>query len=173
MNFLEQLDECWREMFAANGWEVIDAKYGRLLQAAFDQPNGELLRICIDELSNEAYQRLLRLPPNELREWLPKKSRCPHDLERLLNRWDDSQLHAIFWNLGGHDILEMESALEKSSRHTGPAVVFAYTLKGWKLPSVGHPQNHSVLLNDEQMELLRADLAIPAEERWSRFAEKY
>ena len=54
---------CWREMFAANGWDVIDVKYGRLLQAAFDQPNGELLRICIDELSNDAYQRLLRLPP--------------------------------------------------------------------------------------------------------------
>ena len=81
---------CWREMFAANGWEVIDVKYGRLLQAAFDQPNGELLRICIDELSNEAYQRLLRLPPSELRQWLPKKSRYPHDLRRLLDRWDDA-----------------------------------------------------------------------------------
>ena len=65
---------CWREMFAANGWNVIDVKYGRLLQAAFDQPNGELLRICIDELSNDAYQSLLRLPPCELRQWLPKKA---------------------------------------------------------------------------------------------------
>ena len=45
------------------------------MREAFDEPNGELLRICIDELSNEAYQRLLRLPPAELREWLPAKSR--------------------------------------------------------------------------------------------------
>ena len=35
---------CWREMFAANGWQVADAKYGKRLKAAFDQPNGELLR---------------------------------------------------------------------------------------------------------------------------------
>ena len=150
---------------------MIDVKYGRLLQTAFDQPNGELLRICIDELSNDAYQRLLRLPPHELRQWLPKKSRYSHDLQRLLDRWDDAQLHAIFWNLGGHDIQEVDSALAKSARHTRPTVIFAYTLKGWKLPSVGHPQNHSVLLTDEQMESLRADLAIPAKEAWSRFAE--
>lgn len=162
---------CWREMFAANGWDVIDAKYGRMLQAAFDEPNGELLRMCIDELSNEAYQRLLRLPPDALRLWLPKKSRYPHDLRRLLDRWNDAELHEIFWNLGGHDIGEMESALAKSTRHSRPTVIFAYTLKGWRLPSVGHPQNHSILLTDEQMESLRVDLAIPADQAWSRFAE--
>ena len=161
---------CWREMFAANGWDVIDAKYGRLLQAAFNEPNGELLRICIDELSNDAYQRLLRLPPAELREWLPRMSRDTHALKRLLDRWNDSQLHELFWNLGGHDIAEMEDALAKSARRAGPSVIFAYTLKGWKLPSVGHAQNHSVLLTDEQMESLRVDLRIPVEEIWSGFA---
>ena len=36
---------CWREMFAANGWSIVDAKYGRKLEAAFQEPNGELLRI--------------------------------------------------------------------------------------------------------------------------------
>lgn len=161
---------CWREMFAANGWDVIDAKYGRLLTAAFDEPNGELLRICIDELSNDAYQRLLRLLPAELRQWLPRKSRYRRELERLLDRWDDAQLHEIFWNLGGHDIDVLQAALAKSTRHSDPTVIFAYTLKGWKLPSVGHPQNHAVLLTDEQMETLRGDLGIPPEEAWSRFA---
>ncbi len=159
----------WREMFAANGWDVVDAKYGRLLQAAFEQPNGDLLRTCIDELSNDAYQRLLRLSPSDLREWLPKKSRYPHELRRLLDRWDDAQLHDVFWNLGGHDIAVMETALAKSARNPGPTVIFAYTLKGWKLPIVGHPQNHSVLLTDEQMESVRIDLEIPAEEAWSGF----
>ncbi|MCO6459452.1 MAG: hypothetical protein J5I93_29420, partial [Pirellulaceae bacterium] len=152
---------CWREMFAANGWEVIDAKYGRLLRAAFDEPDGELLRICVDELSNEAYQRLLRSPPDQLREWLPRKSRYPNELRRLLDRWDDNQLHELFWNLGGHDIPTLEAALAKTSRAAGPSVIFAYTLKGWKLPSVGHPQNHSVLLTGEQMDALRRELAVP------------
>lgn len=159
----------WREMFAANGWDVVDAKYGQLLQAAFDEPNGELLRICIDELSNDAYQRLLRLPASDLRDWLPRKSRYRHELRRLLDRWDDAQLHDVFWNLGGHDIAELEAALAKSTRHRSPSVIFAYTLKGWRLPSVGHPQNHSVLLTDEQMESLQTDLGISAEATWSGF----
>ena len=159
----------WREMFAANGWDVIDAKYGRQLKAAFDEPNGELLRICIDELSNEAYQRMLRLPPSDLRQWLPKKSRYPHELGRLLDRWDDGRLHDLFWNLGGHDIQELEEAFARSARQAGPSVLFAYTLKGWRLPSVGHPQNHSVLLSEDQMESLRADLEVSDEDRWAAF----
>ncbi len=161
---------CWREMFAANDWNVIDAKYGRLLQAAFDEPNGELLRICIDELSNEAYQRLLRLPAFQLRQWLPQKSRHPHELRRLLDHWDDARLHEVFWNLGGHDIDVLQSALAKSTQHSQPTVIFAYTLKGWKLPSVGHPQNHAVLLSDEQMETLREQLGIAPDQTWARFA---
>ncbi len=161
---------CWREMFAANGWNVIDVKYGRLLREAFDAPNGELLRICIDELSNEAYQRLLRLPPAELRQWLPTKTRHSRELRRLLDRWDDEQLHDVFWNLGGHDLDEMESALAHSVREPGPTVIFAYTLKGWRLPTVGHAQNHSVLLTEEEMVALRTSLGIEEEDQWSRFA---
>ena len=62
----------------------------------------------------------------------------------------------------------MESALAKSTRSSRPTVIFAYTLKGWKLPSVGHPQNHSFLLTDEQMESLRVDLANPCRRRRGR-----
>ncbi len=160
---------CWREMFAANGWEVINAKYGERLQAAFEQPNGELLRICIDELSNEAYQRLLRLLPSDLREWLPRKSSHPKDIHRLLDRWDDGELHDLFWNLGGHDVQTMSTALAHAAQTRGPSVIFAYTLKGWRLPSVGHPQNHAVLLSASQMETLRTDLGIAADDPWPRF----
>ena len=31
-----------------------------------------------------------------------------------------------------------------------PSVVFAYTIKGWRLPTEGHPANHSALLTVEQ-----------------------
>src|SRR5262249_39047224 len=133
---------CWREMFAANGWTVLDVKYGRNLQAAFQLPNGELLRTCIDELSNESYQRLLRLPPAQLREWLPAKSRFPQDLRRLLGRWTDPELHELFLNLGGHDFSALLEAFGQTEDLTGPAVIFAYTLKGWGLPTVGHARNH-------------------------------
>ena len=159
----------WREMFAANGWNVIDVKYGAQLEAAFGEPNGELLRTAIDEMSNDVYQRLLRLSPGALREWLPTTSRYQKDLSRLLDRWNDQELQTLFRNLGGHDFTKLREAFTQADEEQGPHVVFAYTLKGWMLPSVGDPQNHSVLLTSEQMEQLRRELGIPEDELWTRF----
>ncbi len=158
----------WREMFGANGWNVIDAKYGNLLQTAFVQPNGELLRIAIDEMSNQAYQRLLRVDSEVLREWLPNYSRYPDDMRRLLARWDDSELHELFHNLGGHDFSTLREAFRSADSTPGPNVVFAYTLKGYRLPSVGDPQNHSVTLSVTQMEELRQTLRIPESQSWPK-----
>ena len=104
----------WRDMFFANGWTVIDAKYGKLLQTAFSQPNGELLRIAIDEMSNQVYQRLRRVGPGILREWLPTYSRYSDDMRRLLARWDDQELHRLFHNLGGHDFSMLREAFGKA-----------------------------------------------------------
>lgn len=160
---------CWREMFKANDWRVVEAKYGKQLQAAFQQPNGELLHECIDDLSNEAYQRLLRLPPERLREWLPRMSRYSTEMSALLAQWNDSELLDLFRNLGGHDFAELRDAFAKAEARPGPAVIFAYTQKGWMLPSVGHPQNHSLLLTGEQMEQLRVKLGIGEDEAWDGF----
>ena len=161
--------ECWRQMFAANGWRVIDAKYGKRLQAAFAEPSGELLRQAIDDMPNEVYQRLLRLSPETLREWLPRTSEYPQDMSKLIGRWDDQELQDLFRNLGGHDFAMLREALSEVDLDQGPSVLFAYTLKGWMLPSVGDPQNHSVTLSNEQMEELRIQLGIPEEEVWSGF----
>ncbi len=95
--------QVWREMFAANGWTVVDAKYGTRLQAAFEESGGDLLRGSIDGMSNELYQRLLRLAPAELREWLPRTSGDPESLRRFIGRWTDQALQDVFRNLGGHD----------------------------------------------------------------------
>ncbi len=161
---------CWREMFKANDWHVIEAKYGKQLQAAFQVPKGELLHECIDDLTNEAYQKLLRLAPERLREWLPRMSRYPKEMSALLGQWDDAQLQELFLNLGGHDFAELRDAFAKADSRPGPTVIFAYTQKGWMLPSVGHPQNHSLLLNAEQMEELRAKLEIAEDEIWEAFS---
>ena len=158
----------WRDMFAANGWNVIDAKYGRKLEAAFAEPNGELLRNAIDGMSNPVYQRLLRLPREAVRGWLPKSSPFSRDMARLIDRWSDDELIDLLSNLGGHDFSTLREALSRATIRTGPHVVFAYTLKGWKLPSVGDPQNHSVILSREQMNSLRVSLGIPEKEAWSR-----
>lgn len=159
----------WRDMFAANGWNVIDAKYGKRLQAAFALPNGELLRNCIDGMPNEVYQRLLRLPPDQLREWLPKSSRDPRDLARFISAWEDDELQSLFRNLGGHDFDMLRDAFGQADASEGPSVIFAYTLKGWMLPSVGDPQNHSVTLSEAQMNQLQQEIGIRDSEIWSRF----
>ena len=151
---------CWREMFAANGWSIVDAKYGRKLEAAFQEPNGELLRTAIDEMSNMVYQRLLRVAPSTLREWLPSTSRYSKDMERLISRWDDAELAEIFSDLGGHDIGKLRQAFDELELDRGPHVMFAYTLKGWRLPIIGDPQNHSANLNGSQMDELRQNMGI-------------
>ena len=161
----------WRQMFAAQGWRVVDAKYGKRLQAAFAEPNGELLREAIDDMPNEVYQRLLRVDPGTLREWLPQTSSHPKDMAKFIGQWDDQELQDLFRNLGGHDFAMLREALTQADVDEGPNVIFAYTLKGWMLPSVGDPQNHSVTLSDEQMEQLRQQLDIPEDEVWSRPAD--
>lgn len=150
--------QSWRQMFEANGWKVVDAKYGKRLQSAYALPKGDLLKECIDDMPNEVYQRLLRSAPETVREWLPRSSMYPSDLSDFIGQWDDKELHGLIQNLGGHDFEELREAFGKLDFDSGPNVLFAYTLKGWRLPSVGDPQNHSVILNSEQMETLRIQL---------------
>ncbi len=160
--------EVWRQMFAASGWRVVDAKFGKKLQNAFAQPNGDLLQEAIDNMPNQLYQRLLRVSPESLREWLPTACSRPQDLERFISQWDDQQLLDLIKNLGGHDFDSLREAFQEASAGQGPSVVFAYTLKGWMLPTVGDPQNHAVILSNEQMEQLREQLGIPEDSGWDR-----
>src|SRR5690606_32931361 len=56
-----------KRLFAESGWRVLEAKYGRRLQALFARRGGAALRRRIDEMRNEEYQALIRLPGHELR----------------------------------------------------------------------------------------------------------
>jgi pyruvate dehydrogenase E1 component len=154
----------WRDMFVANGWNYLEAKYGTRLQAAFDQPNGHLLRHSIDDMSNDVYQRLLRVNASTLRDWLPRTSEFPEDLSNLIDQWDDNELQSLFRNLGGHDFSMLRHLFSQLDLESGPTVLFAYTLKGWNLPSVGDPQNHSVILNNHQMDLFKTSLGVDDDE---------
>jgi len=145
-------------LFEAMGWQVLEAKYGRQLQERFAQPNGELLRQSIDGMDNEEYQAYFRLPGAELRAKLVEKEARLAD---LLADVSDDELPALFGNLGGHDLAEMLSVLSIADADTQrPTIIFAYTKKGWGLPLAGHPLNHSMLLNDEQLAAVRAQLGI-------------
>ncbi|MCB0181990.1 MAG: pyruvate dehydrogenase, partial [Anaerolineae bacterium] len=56
-----------KRLFEESDWQVLEAKYGRKLQALFRRPGGLALRRRIDEMSNEEYQALIRLPGDRLR----------------------------------------------------------------------------------------------------------
>ena len=160
----------WRKMFEANGWNVIDAKYGKKLEDVFNLPNGELMKDAIDDMPNELYQRLLR-KSEALREWLPKSVKDSLSMEKLISDFDEEQLYDIFSNLGGHDFYCLDKAFKQASKSKKPTVIFAYTLKGWNLPSVGDPQNHSVILNDSQINELSSNLNIDNDNIWAKFNE--
>jgi pyruvate dehydrogenase E1 component len=159
-------------MFEAAGWETITIKYGRLLRALFERPGGETLRRRIDAMPNEEYQRLLRSPAAELRERLAGAGRGRRELERLIKELDDAELTAAVRDLAGHDLADLLDAFRRADAVSDrPAVIFAYTIKAWSLPTQGHPANHSALLSSSQWEQLAVDLDADAGRPWARFEE--
>jgi pyruvate dehydrogenase E1 component len=157
-------------MFRANKWHVLEAKYGRKLQAAFARPGGEVLRRCIDDMSNQQYQALIRLPGGEIRERLRRRPDGA-ELDRLLSAYPDEALPELIGDLGGHDISELIAKFAEAEAHTSsPTVLFAYSVKGWGLPFAGDPLNHAAQLSDGQMVELRKQLGI-GEDEWAAFAE--
>ena len=50
-----------------------------------------------------------------------------------------------------------------------PTVVFAYTVKGWSLPTAGSPNNHSTLLSAEAIDGLRSSVGLSLADEWERF----
>jgi pyruvate dehydrogenase E1 component len=160
--------ERFRGMFRANGWSVVDAKYGRKLRAAFEEADGSLLRDRIDELPNDEYQRILRADPGDARARICVDSAA---LARFLRPYSDAALMELLGDLGGHDLEVLRESLELADESPGPAVVFAYTVKGWGLPLAGDPLNHSALLSDAQIERLREALGIPEGSEFERFPD--
>src|SRR4051794_22787207 len=142
-------------MFEAAGWHTVMVKYGPRLQRR------PALRARIDAMPNEEYQRLLRADARELRE------RVEVDVSDL----DDADLLATFRDLGGHDLAALLDGYRQADEvRDRPSVVFAYTIKGWTLPTEGHPANHSALLNDAQYAELAQQLGEDAQDPFRPFA---
>jgi pyruvate dehydrogenase E1 component len=156
-------------MFAAAGWQVLDVKFGALLEELFDKPGGPALRRRITDMPNAEYQRLLRCDAAELRERLPGEGADAADITGLIGELDDTTLISAITNLGGHDMAALRMAYAQID-DTRPTVIIAYTIKGYKLPTQGHPQNHSSLLTQEQFDELAHNLGKDSAHPWNRFA---
>jgi pyruvate dehydrogenase E1 component len=162
-----------RSMFEAAGWHAINLKYGRLLESLFERAGGPELRRRIDRMPNEEYQSLLRATSAELRDRLPGSGRGRKPLAGLVADLNDDELAAAVRDLGGHDLSVVLDGLSQTDAQSDrPCVIFAYTIKGWRLPTQGHPANHSALVNAEQFEELARDLEADAEDPWALFASE-
>ncbi|EOM76877.1 pyruvate dehydrogenase [Rhodococcus rhodnii] len=156
-------------MFAAAGWQVLTVKWGALLSELFTRPGGDALRRRIEDMPNPEYQRLLRCPAEELRTRLPGGPESDA-VAALVATLDDATLVDAIRNLGGHDLGALRRAYA-SIDDTRPTVVLAYTVKGYGLPTQGHPQNHSSLLTDAQFAELAQASGMDAGRPWTRFGD--
>jgi len=157
-------------MFATAGWQVLTAKYGHRLQELFSRPGGAALRQRIDDMPNPEYQRLLRHSPAEVRDRLPGTGADAEKTRDLLAGVSDEALHAAIRNLGGHDLVSLDKAFSAID-DTRPTVIFAYTVKGYGLATEGHPQNHSALLTEQQVQELAARTGVDPARPWGRFKD--
>lgn len=156
------------EFFEGAGWQVVEAKYGRLLQDAFARPGGHVLREHIDVMENERYQSLFGLRGSALRERFVEDA--SDELRAFVDDVPDEELGPLVTNLGGHDLEVLTEAYRSCAAVTDrPSVVFAYTIKGWGLPIAGDPLNHAALLSGTQVDELRVASGLTVDTEWDRF----
>ena len=164
----------FRQMFAANGWRVIELRWGRRLRALFSRAGGAALQRRLEGMSSAEYQALLRLPASGARKRLTERPGGGSEpaVDRLLAKLSDDEVQAMAGDAGGHDLGAILDALEQASAERDrPTVILADTVKGWGLPLAADPLNHGALLSAAQVEALRDRLGIAPGEEWARFAE--
>ncbi len=165
-----------RRQFEAKDWQVIELRYGSHQEAFFNDPNlppgaGQCLKDWLDHCRLSEYQTLMSRPGAELRHVLTQFGAQQRiDLGRALKPLDDTQLKALVYNIGGHDIRQILRTLGQAAQLTGPLMILAYTTKGWGLPIAGHLENHAAVLTDGQLADLQAIHDVAAESEWDGFA---
>jgi pyruvate dehydrogenase E1 component len=164
----EGLHERITALFEGMGWDVRVLKYGALLEEAFREPGGERLRDWIDRCPNQLYSALTFQGGAAWRRRLLDEIGDQGAATALIERRSDDELARLMTNLAGHDLPTLIDAFS-SIDHDRPVCFVAYTVKGFGLPLQGHKDNHSGLMTVEQMDTLRAAMAIRDGYEWDRF----
>src|SRR6266849_10206437 len=157
------------EMFELVGWRVITLKYGKLLETAFAQPDGDHLRQWIDDCPNSLYSALVYKGGAGWREALIRDLNQVPGVRRILEQHNDANLHRLMTNLAGNDMQAVLDAFEDVGDDT-PTCFIAYTIKGQGLPFAGHKDNHSGLMTLDQMAGFKQGMAIEDGREWDKFA---
>ena len=154
-------------LFRDMGWNVFTLKYGRLLQAAFERPGGEALRLWIDDCPNSLYSALTFQGGAAWRAALLAELGRDAGVRAIIDPLSDDELATLMTNLGGHDVdYLIEQFRLADAAGDQPTCFIAYTVKGMGLPFAGHKDNHSGLMTRDQMEAFRAGMRIRPGHEW-------
>ena len=157
------------DIFETCGWRVITLKHGRLQRAAFARPGGKSIEDWIDNCPNAEFAVLTYQGGAAWRERLLADIGAKANVQKLLDSFDDDGLAALMTNLGGHCIESLIDAFD-SAQDERPTLFIAYTVKGYGLPLAGHKDNHSGMMNADQVEQLRTSMGISKGSEWEPFA---
>ncbi len=161
----------WRSQFEAAGWHVAEVKYGTKLREVFSFADSGEFRKWFDDIPNEQYQSLFSQNVAEVRARF--LDGAPIGVESFISQFDDVRLFEILSDLGGHDVKSLLEVYESCDQISDrPSVVFAYTVKGWRLPIAGDPRNHSAQLSSEQVDQLRTQNGLTKESEWNGFGQE-
>ncbi len=155
------------QFFETVGWRVVNLKYGKKLQAAFNGPAGGALKHWIDNCPNQLYSALT-YKRDGWREHLRGDLRGSVGFSAFLDSYSDEDLHALMTNLGGHDLEYLVENFAGVDDGT-PRCFIAYTIKGHGLPIAGHKDNHAGLMNADQINAFRQASGIREGHEWEPF----
>ena len=155
-----------KDFFGTVGWNVVELKYGKRLQRAFLEQGGDALMNWIDNCPNSLYSALTYKGGAAWRDHLKRDLGDTAGIRPLLDSHDDIALQELMTNLAGNDI---ETVLEAfhAVNDDRPTCFISYTVKGFGLPFAGHKDNHSGLMNLDQMQEFKESMGIPDGASWS------
>ncbi|MGF1455530.1 MAG: transketolase [Alphaproteobacteria bacterium] len=165
----ERMIDRYEGIFTATGWRVVPIRWGRMLQAAFEEPGGEDLRRWITRCPNDLYAALAYEGGTAWRDALRQDLHPDSLIWPLINGLGDDRLHTLMTNLGGHCLRTLLDVFN-SVPDDAPHLFVCYTIKGYGLPFQGHKDNHAGLMTPDQMSVYRTQMNVPEGREWEPFA---
>ena len=158
------------ELFASMGWRVITLKYGKKLQKLSKIKGGNEILNWIDKCPNDLYSALSYMGSKGWREHLMKDLKKHKDSINIVESLSDEELNETMSNLAGNDVEAVLEAFIEADTDDTPTCFIAYTIKGFGLPLAGHKDNHSGLMNNDQIGSYKKSLNINDGEEWEYFS---
>jgi pyruvate dehydrogenase E1 component len=164
----EGLWEKIETIFRNFGWDVVILKYGSLMQQAFAEPGGEVLRNWIDDCPNQLYAALCYQGGAAFRKRLLDEIGDQGEVTKLIEKRSDDELLELMSNLGGHDLPNLIEAFSVAGSDR-PVCFILYTIKGRGLPLQGHKDNHVGLMTPSQVQNWQASIGVRPGHEWEPF----